>query len=429
VSGVRSTAARIEVDEPIILRRGGLWLDLGQTELRPAGNATAWPVFLLRIEGAAGVTVRGGSFGGGRWAVLVEASRDATLHGSRFEGQRGGGIVITHAPGAVVADATLTGLHGAPVLVHGNTVGAALLGNEIVHARGTSNWHAGIVITDRSGDLSQDPEGILAPDRHGIREQRIDERLEVPRRNVIAFNRVALNASSGIYSDGGIQNVIFDNVVEGNAKEGLCLDNGSTANVVAMNVVRQNGKRWGQSDEALRLDFVQARGRLPDGSSPAKTPGLSIDNAAYNIVYANQFDRNHGGGVKMVRTAFFNQVGLNVVTDNNEGASRIFHFFGIELGAARADVPTTDLDFTGSRGNIVFGNIVRGSHYAGIFYAEGSTDNEVFDNSIFGATNWAQEQVRRQPNATLNNLSNLPSRNIDSGLDPKLLELSRGRFD
>jgi hypothetical protein len=196
-----------------------------------------------------------------------------------------------------------------------------------------------------------------------------------------------------------------------------------------MNVIRQNGKRWGQSDEALRLDFVLARGRLPDGTSVAKTPGVSIDNAAYNIVYANQVDRNHGGGVKMVRTAFFNLVGLNVVTDNNEGASPVFHFFGIELGATRADAPAVDLDFTPSRGNIVFGNVVRGSHYAGIFYGAGSTDNDVFDNSIFGATHWAQEQVRPQPNPSLNNLSNLPSRNIGSGLDPKLLELSRGRFD
>src|SRR5688572_9363115 len=121
--------------------------------------------------------------------------------------------------------------------------------------------------------------------------------------------------------------------------------------------------------------------------------------------------------VKMVRTAFFNLVGLNVITDKKEGASPAFHFFGIELGAARADAPAAELDFAGSRGNIVFGNVIRGSHYAGSFYAEGSTDNDAFDNTIFGATNWAQEQVRPQANPSLNNLSNLPSRNIGSGLD------------
>ena len=42
---------------------------------------------------------------------------------------------------------------------------------------------------------------------------------------------------------------------------------------------------------------------------------------------------------------------------------------------------------------------------------------------------WAQEQVRPLPNRSLNNLSNVPLRNIDAGLDPKLPELSRVRFD
>ncbi|MBV9891917.1 MAG: hypothetical protein JO090_13660, partial [Rhizobacter sp.] len=129
---------------------------------------------------------------------------------------------------------------------------------------------------------------------------------------------------------------------------------------------------------------------------------------------------------KLVRTAFFNVLGLNVVTDNNLGASARFHFFGVELGAARADVPVADLDFAPSRGNVVFGNVVRGSHYAGIFLGDGSTDNEVFDNSVFGASRWAIEQVRPQPNTTLNNLTNLPSRNIDAGLDPRLRDLMVG---
>src|SRR3954452_16350687 len=124
---------------------------------------------------------------------------------------------------------------------------------------------------------------------------------------------------------------------------------------------------------------------MADGSAKAKTPAISIDNGIYNVVYAKQIDGNFGGGVKLVRTAFFNVVGLNVVTDDNAGASDRFHFFGIELGAARADIAVGDLDFAPSRGNIVFGNVVRGPHYAGIFFGDGSTDNDVFDNTIFGA--------------------------------------------
>jgi parallel beta-helix repeat protein len=144
----------------------------------------------------------------------------------------------------------------------------------IAASAATRAWHgadatlasariAGIVVSDRNTDVAGDPDAILLADRHGVREQRIDTRLHVPRGNVIAGNRIAGNASSGFYSDGGVENVIFDNLIEGNAKEGLCLDNGSTANVVAMNVVRGNGKRWGIADEALRLDFVDAHAAWP----------------------------------------------------------------------------------------------------------------------------------------------------------------------
>jgi hypothetical protein len=89
----------------------------------------------------------------------------------------------------------------------------------------------------------------------------------------------------------------------------------------------------------------------------------------------------------------------------------------------------SDLDFAPSRGNVVFANSVRGRHYAGIFYGAGSDENDAFDNAIFGATHWALEQARPQANRTLNNLTNLMSRNIDSGLDPKLIPLARGRYD
>ena len=426
VRAVKVSSATLEVDEPVRLQREKFWLDLGGAELRAAGGS---PRFLLRVEHAAGALVSGGAFVGGQWGVLVDGSRDVTLRGGRYEGLQQGGVVLNDAPGVVLARASLTRLGGAAVLLHGDTVGGVVIGNEIVGNLGPSNWQAGIVISDRNGAVADDPRNLLNPDGYWAREQPMRTRLHPPRRNVLAGNRVALNASSGIYSDGGVESVIFDNLVEGNSKEGVCLDNGSTANVLAMNVVRANGKRWGKTDAELRLDFVEGAGRLPDGSSAAKTPGVSLDNALYNIVYANQIERNYGGGVKMVRTSFFNTVGLNVIVDNNEGTNEHGHFFGVELGAAKADAAAADLDFTPCRGNIVFGNTIRGAHYAGIFFGAGSTGNDAFDNTVFGATAWALEQVHVQQNASLNNLTNLPSRNIDAGLDANLLNVTKGRYD
>ena len=426
VRAVQVSSATLEVDEPVRLHREKFWLDLGGAELRAAGSD---PRFLLRVEHAAGVLVNGGAFVGGQWGVLVDGSRDVTLRGGRYEGLRQGGVVLNDAPGAVLARASLTRLGGAAVLLHGDTAGGVVLDNEIVGNLGPSNWQAGIVISDRNAAVADDPRNLLNADQYGVREQPMRTRLHPPRRNVLACNRVALNASSGIYSDGGVESVIFDNLVEGNSKEGVCLDNGSTANVLAMNVVRANGKRWGKTDAELRLDFVDGLGRLPDGSSVAKTPGVSLDNAIYNVVYANQIERNYGGGVKMVRTCFFNTVGLNVIVNNNEGASEHGHYFGVELGAAKADAAVTDLDFTPCRGNILFGNTIRGTHYAGIFFGPGSTGNDVFDNTVFGATTWALEQVQVQQNSSLNNLTNLPSRNMDAGIDANLLNMTKGRYD
>ena len=425
VTGVRVGSATLQVDETIRLRRAGVWLDLGRSRL---AASTPGLRFLIRID-APRVTVSGGRFVGGAWGVLVDSTTRATLRSGEYDGLARGGIVAHDARGTLIADNQLSRIDGAPILLHGATFGSAVIDNRIVGNRGVSNWHAGLVLSDRNAEIARDPDSLLQPDRHGVLEQRIDSRLRTPHDNLIAFNRIALNLASGIYVDGAVRNVFFDNLIEGNSKEGACLDNGSSANVVAMNLIRQNGQRWGMSDAALRLDFVAAMGRLADGSSPAKTPGLSLDNAIYNVIYANQIDRNQGGGVKMVRSAFFNTVALNLVTDNNEGANPRFHFFGIELGAAPADTAVADLDFAPSRGNVLVGNVIRGSHYAGIFYGNGSTDNEAFDNSVFGATHWAMEQVRRQANRSLNNLSNQPSRNIGNGIDPALIDLGRGRFD
>jgi len=347
----------------------------------------------------------------------------------KLKGLTGGGMLVTGSEDVTVWDNEFQGLAAAPLMLHGATRHAVVAHNEIIRNVGGSNWHAGIVVTDRVVDLASNPKSLLHDDNYGVVEQPIVSRLTIPEDNVIAYNHIGSNLASGIYSDGAVRNVYVGNRIERNSKEGLCLDNGSTANVVAFNTVEGNGKRWGRSDNDLKLDFILQLGRLPDGSSPAKVPGISIDNAAYNQIMFNEVDGNFGGGIKMVRTAFYNVIGLNTLSDNNEGQSNKFHFFGIELGAATADVKVVDLDFTPSRGNEIFGNIIRGSHYSGIFFAKGSDGNVIFDNTIFGATSWAMESVKPQPNESFNNLSNLKLRNISSGLDPNLIKLGRGEFD
>jgi parallel beta-helix repeat protein len=413
-SSVVVMSPQLQIDTPIVLGRNGVDLDIGRAELV---DATAGP-YMIRVEGAANVTLRGGVFIHGNWGVLIARSSNIVAERMTMKGLTGGGVLVTGSNDVTIRRNLFQSLGSAPVLLHGTTQRARVLSNEILDSRGPSNWQAGIVLTDRNADLESNPRNLFSSDGYWVPEQPMATRLNIPQNNLIAYNHVAGNASSGIYSDGSMRNIIVNNQVENNSKEGLCLDNGSAADVVAFNQFRGNGKRWGESALVLELDSVLQFGMLPDGTSPAKLPGISMDNTVYDQVVFNDVDENFGSGIKMVRTAFYNLVGINTLTDNNRGQSNVFHFFGIEHGFAAADTPSTELDFAPSRGNIVFGNNVRGAHYSGIFFAQGSDQNNLFDNTIFGATDWGMESVVMQANITLNNLTNLSLRHVSSGLEP-----------
>jgi hypothetical protein len=64
--------------------------------------------------------------------------------------------------------------------------------------------------------------------------------------------------------------------------------------------------------------------RAADGTPMAKL-GVSIDNAMYNGISGTDVIGNSSGGVKMIRTVFFNTVRQNVIVENNLGEKRNFH--------------------------------------------------------------------------------------------------------
>ena len=423
---IKVAGPQLLMDVPLRIAKDHVNLDLGQVQMRMDKGAGP---YMVRVEGTHEVSITGGVFTIGNCGVLVAHSKHVLLRGMTMDSLTGGGVLITDSTEVVLWGSHLRRLDGAPVMLHGNTYNTTVANNDISDNRNSSNWRAGIVITDRNANLSADPDSLLNPDLYGVREQPMAERVNTPHDNIIALNHLAGNHSSGIYADGAERTVFTGNRIEGNSKEGICLDNGSLANVVAYNLVQSNGARWGKSDFDLKREFIFQFGRLADGTSPAKAPAISMDNAAYNQVLFNEIDGNFGGGVKMVRTDFYNFVGLNTILNNNEGQNAKFHFFGVELGSATADVPVKDLNFMPSRGNIIFGNMIRGKHYSGIFFAQGADSNNIYDNTIFGANVWAMESVAPQPNATLNNFSNQPSRNISAGLDPQLSKYSEGHFD
>ena len=177
------------------------------------------------------------------------------------------------------------------------------------------------------------------------------------------------------------------------------------------NVFEENGQRSRQTDDDLQLDFVLDFGRMEDGTAISKLPGISLDNTAYNILEDNMIINNYGGGIKMVRTTVRTVILKNVIRDNNKGQNDIYHFFGIEIGAAPSGIENSVMDFTPSYENIVCRNIITGDHYSGVFIAEECYVNDVFDNVIMDSQAFGVEAISHKFNSIINNRTNCGVRN------------------
>jgi len=390
---VTVTSPTLQADEALTITGHDVVVDFSTAVIEVGPQPPLW---LVKLVQARNVAVVNANIGGGINGFLVDGGSNVVVADNSVRGLSQNGIVVTGKSAGVQIRANhLNALGRAGILLHGPVTEALLEDNEIAGLVGHSNWFAGIVLTSRGSDIAANPGSFLLPDNHWVVTAPLVERLENPERNVILGNTVRDGLSSGIYNDGAIANVFLHNRIEGNSKEGICFDNGATANLFAANLVRDNGRRWGQPDAVLALDAVLGAGRGADGTSMAKLPGISIDNAVYNEIFANTVIGNFGGGVKMVRTAFFNLVRKNAIIDNNLGKSARHHFFGVELGAAAPDAPVIDLDFVGSSGNIVQDNAIRGTHYSGVFVGSGSAQNYVLDNQISGAEAFTLETARR----------------------------------
>ncbi|OQW94933.1 MAG: hypothetical protein BWK79_04190 [Beggiatoa sp. IS2] len=192
------------------------------------------------------------------------------------------------------------------------------------------------------------------------------------------------NRKMGITTDGVGYLRVLNCVMADNDCEGITLDNGSWGCQVQNCHIYNNGWRGRQQEVELNLDFVSDKGRLADGSSKAKLPGVSLDNAAYCRIENNCIEGNWGDGVKFVRAVYACTVVNNLIANNNRGVNDEFHFFGVLVGAAHQQHPEQS-DFP-SCDNRITDNDILGTHYAGIHLLAGVSNNSVQNNRITEAT-------------------------------------------
>lgn len=369
------------------------------------------------------------------YAFLLEEVEHVGIQGFRLTGGFGQGIYVIGSRQCLIWDNEITGATYKAVcvmaentsinlvnnVIHGNGNGAVffngdiskciLQGNEVFQNRGTRNLTAGIVFSAMEVADPYTPYNVF-------QDEYLYDQMEAPHQNVVVDNRIQGNFSSGIYCDGGYLNYIMNNRIEDNEKEGMCLDYGTFGTYVAGNHIVRNGNRNRQTDEDLEADFILEAGRLADGSSTAKLPGISIDNSAYNMILENTVSDNAGSGVKMVRSAYRNLILCNLISDNDRGRNEAFHGFGIEFGhASTPDEPVVGLDFTADYENIAARNVISGKHYSGIFFAEGSYCNDLIDNVVMDSEMFSVENHSQFYNSSVGNTANVGT--LDYGLNQR----------
>jgi parallel beta-helix repeat protein len=396
---VKLTTGQLDVNEPITVPNKVTLNGNGATLI-----ANTDKVIMLdnpKQSGIENFSIRG-EF---TYGVYAKNGEGVLIRGIGIQGAKARPIVVMgNVRNLFMIDNTIHKNTNGGIYLRGKIVSGIIEGNIITENKGAANFSAGLLLSQIPIKNMDDP--------NVVHWKPVDEKMDMPMDIVIINNDIHDQQSSGIYLDGAISVHIIENRIKGNDKEGICLDNGTTGATVIGNIFEKNGGRSRQSDHELDRDFVLVHGRMEDGSAKAKLPGVSIDNAAYNILLHNTVKANYGSGIKIVRTGARNLIGQNMVIDNNLGRNDRFHFFGIELGNAVTDVPEQkDLDFVADYENIVFSNIIHGPHYAGIFLAEDVYMNDFFDNVIIGAK-WSFESISNKHNNTLNNLTNIKSRGI-----------------
>lgn len=398
--------SEIKLDETIMIP-SNTWLSGNSVKIEGDENSTI--EYGILGENVNNVCVEGFHFRGNlKHAIYMISSNNVLISNNTIEKSFNKGIVIMGECQYVnlVRNSIFNNGDGA-IFLNGKISNCIIENNVITGNLGAGNLSAAITLSSLPIEDSYTP-------YNPIKDEYLYEIVNVPYNNVIRENNIKYGCSSGIYSHGGYQNYIIDNQIIESDKEGICLDYGTFGTYVSNNCIINNGGRKRQSDSDLENDFIGTIGRMEDGSSPAKLPGISLDNAAYNLLIGNRISENYGSGVKMVRSCYRNLIMNNEISDNNYGENDQFHFFGIELGYAQEpDEPVVGMDFTTDYENIICRNIITGNHYSGVFFAEETYCNDLFDNVIMDSEMFSVECLSDKFNSVVGNCSDMQMSGIN----------------
>ena len=388
-STVDIAASRLVADVTLRIP-SGIRLRAWNTALE-ASNLRGKPVFLL--ENVRDAAISGFIFSRVPLGIVVRNSH--RIHLSRLTFNEGRTAIACVESGSMVTieETRLYSLEGPGILIQGNLRGVWLRGVDIQDTKRADNGGAGLVVTDSSLDTHA---AVTAETIHRLTIEGLDQPVfpytSGPHGILIEEGIFTRNRAQGIYCEGCVGVVIRRNLILENDKEGICLDWGSSRNLVLENVVDGNGFRRRQTDQDLQRDLVLRFGRQADGSAVAKLPGISMDNACENIIVRNVVRENAGDGIKLVRSSFRNLILFNVLLHNARGNNHRFVYSGILIGSAGPEPEILELiktgrfkaplDYLPSMGNVIAANVIDGEHYWGIHLGRDVAYNDIYDNTV-----------------------------------------------
>ncbi len=272
--------------------------------------------FFLHCYGCADFTVRQVQAAGGRnLAMLEDCDRFVVsdVHSRDYEGY---GLILLHSRLFQIRRCRFSGHLASGIMILGDCCDGTVSECDCSESRGYYNWDAGLHICHCSRRIAaaQVPELCHEPLPIRLKTMR-------PTRIRVERSRFSANRAQGIYLEGARECLLRDNDIADNNKEGICLDWGTALCVLKGNRIGGNGYRSNMGESEIKIDFIEDFPLLPDRSSTCKLPGISFDNGVLNAVIDNRIHDNHGGGVKMVRSAVANLVACNRFSDNDRGAN------------------------------------------------------------------------------------------------------------
>ncbi|MBU0946536.1 MAG: right-handed parallel beta-helix repeat-containing protein [Proteobacteria bacterium] len=332
--------------------------------------------FFIEIVDCEHFSIDGINCSTGRNMLFITDSSSFTVSNCRCSGAEGSGVIINNGHNFRIAGCLFSNNLAAGILVIGHSYNGEIRDCTCSRSRGHFNHDAGINLCSTSQQVtpSHIPERYHEPLPISSKQQR-------PHHILIKNCIITHCRAQGIYLEGAVNCLIEDTVLVNNNKEGICFDWGSCHNIFHRNIVSLNGKRSNLSPKEIRTDFISEYPLLEDGSSSMKLPGISMDNGCMNLIHENKITNNYGGGIKMIRTALFNNITHNQILYNAIGANPYVPYFhgitALGLGAINNEFDTTRpplLDFMPSVLNSITDNTIV-EHWQPIFYDRLSSNN------------------------------------------------------